>query len=82
MSFKGNQNNLQSPGNNLFNMFLNKDDENYIAPNVSLSSWAGSPEVIEECKEVISYLDKKKIYCIFSHLQCTRQKREQAVKIY
>jgi cell division protease FtsH len=62
MSFKGNQNNLQSPGNNLFNMFLNKDDENYIAPNVSLSSWAGSPEVIEECKEVISYIENKELF--------------------
>jgi cell division protease FtsH len=49
-------------GTNIFNMFSNNDDENYIAPNVSLSSWAGSPEVIEECKEVISYLDKKQIY--------------------
>ena len=62
MSFRANSMNLQNPSNNLFNVFLNKDDENYIAPNVSLSSWAGSPEVIEECKEVISYLDKKKIY--------------------
>jgi len=31
-------------------------------PNVTLSSWAGSPEVIEECKEVISYLDNKESY--------------------
>ena len=62
MSFRANSNNLQNPNTNLFNIFLNKDDENYIAPNVSLSSWAGSPEVIEECKEIISYLDKKKIY--------------------
>jgi len=68
MSFRrANINNLQNsgnsfPGNSLFNMFSDNDDEKYIAPNVSLSSWAGSPEVIEECKEVISYLDKKKIY--------------------
>jgi len=63
MSFRRqNINNIQNPGNNLFNMFSNNNDEDYIAPNVSLSSWAGSPEVIEECKEVISYLDKKQIY--------------------
>ena len=33
--------------------------ENVIQPNVSLSSWAGSPEVLEECREAISYLDNK-----------------------
>jgi cell division protease FtsH len=40
----------------------NEDNENFNRPNVSLSSWAGSPEVIEECKEVISYIDKKEIF--------------------
>lgn len=35
---------------------------NLIKPNVSLSSWAGSPEVLEECKEVISYLDNKEMF--------------------
>ena len=33
--------------------------DNVIQPNVSLSSWAGSPEVLEECREAISYLDNK-----------------------
>lgn len=28
-----------------------------ISHNVSLNNWAGSPEVLEECREVISYLD-------------------------
>jgi cell division protease FtsH len=36
---------------------LNKENNLYLTPNVSLSSWAGSPEVLEECKEVVSFLD-------------------------
>lgn len=48
---------------NPFGMLESKDmEETMVKPNVSLSSWAGSPEVIEECKEVISYLDKKEAY--------------------
>ena len=40
---------------------LNGND-NFITPNVSLSSWAGSPEVLEECREVVSYLDNKDLF--------------------
>jgi cell division protease FtsH len=39
-----------------------KETEQFVKPNVSLASWAGSPEVIEECKEVISYIEKKELY--------------------
>jgi len=39
-----------------------KENDLFVKPNVSLSSWAGSPEVIEECKEVISYIEKKELY--------------------
>jgi cell division protease FtsH len=39
-----------------------KGNDLFVKPNVSLSSWAGSPEVIEECKEVISYIEKKELY--------------------
>ena len=39
-----------------------KQDDKFVKPNVSLSSWAGSPEVIEECKEVISYIENKELY--------------------
>ena len=39
-----------------------KNNEQFVKPNVSLSSWAGSPEVIEECKEVISYIEKKELF--------------------
>jgi cell division protease FtsH len=39
-----------------------KEETAFVKPNVSLSSWAGSPEVIEECKEVISYIENKELY--------------------
>ena len=39
-----------------------KENDLFVKPNVSLSSWAGSPEVIEECKEVISYIEKKELF--------------------
>ena len=43
-------------------MFDKENNDEFLKPNVSLSSWAGSPEVIEECKEVISYLERKELY--------------------
>lgn len=48
----------------LFGMPMFNDDnvEEFVKPNVSLASWAGSPEVIEECKEVITYIEQKEIY--------------------
>ena len=30
--------------------------------NISLMNWAGSPEVVEECREIINYLEKKELY--------------------
>ena len=45
-----------------FPSFKKDDGDNFIKPNVSLASWAGSPEVIEECKEVISYIENKDLY--------------------
>jgi cell division protease FtsH len=48
---------------NPFNLMPN--NRNTFEPlkqNVSLSSWAGSPEVLEECKEVISYLENKELF--------------------
>jgi cell division protease FtsH len=57
-----NQRNKNS--NNPFGIMSNfqKDEPEFIKPNVSLESWAGSPEVIEECKEVISYIENKEKY--------------------
>jgi cell division protease FtsH len=34
----------------------------FVKPNVTLSSWIGSPEIIDECKEIISYIENKKLY--------------------
>ena len=33
-----------------------------IKSNISLNDWAGSPEVIEECYEIINYLENKELY--------------------
>mgnify|MGYP001374186468 CR=1 FL=1 len=35
---------------------VKQDKDNMIKANVSLSDWAGSPEIFEECNEVVSYL--------------------------
>jgi cell division protease FtsH len=50
--------------NNPFEMMGNskKNKDEFIKPNVTLKSWAGSPEVIEECKEIISYIENKEKY--------------------
>lgn len=56
--------NQKKNSNNPFSImgnFQNNEPE-FIKPNVSLESWAGSPEVIEECKEVISYIENKEKY--------------------
>jgi cell division protease FtsH len=37
-------------------------DDSFTTPNVSLNSWAGSPEVLEECREVVSYLDNRDLF--------------------
>jgi cell division protease FtsH len=61
---KINNNNNNNSNNNLFGIIPNfqKKDDKFFKPNVSLSSWAGSPEVIDECKEVISYIENKEKY--------------------
>ncbi len=54
------QRNQRNTNNNPFNLMgNNKKQVAFIKPNVTLASWAGSPEVIEECKEVISYIENK-----------------------
>ena len=54
MNFK----NRSSSGGSFFG-FLQKDENEFNKPNVTLSNWAGSPEVLEECKEVITYIENK-----------------------
>jgi len=43
--------------------FLQKNsNDKIVKPNVTLDSWAGSPEVINECKEIINYIENKEKY--------------------
>jgi cell division protease FtsH len=61
------QQNNQNNRNNFFGGFQpfqnnNNNNNKFFKPNVTLESWAGSPEVIEECREVISYIDNKKLF--------------------
>jgi cell division protease FtsH len=41
---------------------LKQEENEFIKPNLTIDSWAGSPEVIEECNEVISYIENKEKY--------------------
>jgi cell division protease FtsH len=41
---------------------IQKKNDMLINPNISLSQWAGSSEIIEECKEVIDYIENKNMY--------------------
>ena len=52
-------------GNNRLSAFgnMNTDDKNnMIKANISLSSWAGSPEIFQECTEVVNYLNNRTMY--------------------
>jgi cell division protease FtsH len=52
----------QGPGGmgGFLNKNLNNDRNELLkTPNVTLDSWAGSPEVLEECRDVVSYLENK-----------------------
>jgi cell division protease FtsH len=59
-------------GNNIDNPmlppFLNKSNKlekikgESLNSNISLSSWAGSPEIFEECTEIVSYLNNSTLY--------------------
>jgi cell division protease FtsH len=44
------------------NKNIDTDKINMIKANISLSSFAGSPEIFEECTEVVSYLKNETIY--------------------
>lgn len=39
--------------------FSNNQNDKIFKPNISLLSWSGSPEIMEECREVISYIENK-----------------------
>ena len=40
----------------------NDDKLNMIKANISLSSWAGSAEIFQECTEIVSYLNNRTLY--------------------
>lgn len=58
--FMNGMNNPFMPGE--FNKNLQQDKENMQKANISLSDWAGSPEIFEECAEVVSYLKNATLY--------------------
>jgi cell division protease FtsH len=48
---------------NQFNSIGNQDmKDELIKSNISLANWAGSPEIFQECTEVVSYLNDKTQY--------------------
>lgn len=53
--------NFNSFGNRMMRMPSMNDNE-YIQPNISLASFAGSPEIFRECTEVVSYLNNATLY--------------------
>jgi cell division protease FtsH len=58
--------NMLNRQTNLLNPFTqpNKNmmpNSNKVA-NITLNNWAGSPEVIEDCKEIIKYIENKEIF--------------------
>ena len=57
-----NNNGFMPFGNRMPQLFKNDKGDETVKPNITLNSWAGSPEVIDECKEVISYLENKELY--------------------
>ena len=56
----GSNTNNFSPFKNNNNM--NSDKDNMIKSNISLSSWAGSPEIFQECTEIVTYLNNRTLY--------------------
>ena len=51
--------NLKNQGSFGMPPMFQKDTSSFMKQNISLDNWAGSPEVLEECYEVISYIENK-----------------------
>ena len=66
LSRGNNSNNMGGPfGQNTpgsMNIDIKRDKEMMIKSNITLKSFAGSPEIFEECTEVVSYLKNGTIY--------------------
>ena len=61
--------NLLNKGNSFtspFKLFNDKnidEDKNSVTKaNITLGSWAGSPEIFQECSEIVSYLNNRTLY--------------------
>ncbi len=61
--------NLLNKGNSFtspFKLFndknLDEDKNSVTKANITLSSWAGSPEIFQECSEIVSYLNNRTLY--------------------
>ena len=57
----------QRKSSNFLNPFMpsmsqNKGNNMLQTTNVTLANWAGSPEVVEECKEIINYIENKELF--------------------
>ena len=50
------------PGSGGGQLQFNKDKFNLAKANISLDSWAGSPEIFMECTEIVSYLKNNTLY--------------------
>jgi len=67
-SFKNPKSGFQQGQNmpNLFNPFmmsqLDKSNNLVQKSNITLENWAGSPEIIEECREIIQYIENKELF--------------------
>lgn len=48
-------NSSTSPTSSNFGIVQKENPYKFVHPNVSLSNWVGSPEIFEECYEIISY---------------------------
>ena len=60
LSFRNGTNGNISKSQSFFPFSSTSEEKNqYNKPNISLSNWAGSPEIIEECKEIIDYTANK-----------------------
>ena len=56
--------NITNTTNSSYSLIPKKINSNIYTPNVSLSNWVGSPEVFEECYEIISYQTNNSHYNI------------------
>jgi cell division protease FtsH len=66
-NFKPNIKSGQNTPPNMFNQFMpsnnkNSDTDMFQRSNITLNNWAGSPEVIEECREIVHYIENKEIF--------------------